>query len=80
MQHQEIVTNLAVDPEEIVYALTVATVLNSIVNRLGTGALTLTPEDLQLAIDEIKAVIDDQLDIRDYIDMGLDAWEITRNL
>jgi len=80
MQHKEIVNHLAVDPEEIVYALTAATVLSSIVNRLGEEALSLTTEDLQLAIDEIKAAIDHNLDIGDYIEMGLDAWEITRKL
>jgi hypothetical protein len=29
---------------------------------------------------EVKAAIDHNLDQRDYIDMGLDAWEIVRNL
>lgn len=80
MQHQEIVAQIAVDRNEIVYSITVETVLNSIVNRLGEEALALTTEDLQLVFDEIKAILEDQLDIRDYIDMGLDAWELLREL
>jgi hypothetical protein len=40
----------------------------------------LTVEEIELARDEIKAAIDHNLDIRDFLDEGLDAWEITRNL
>ena len=69
-----------IDPEEIIFSITVLDLVRAIERRLGEEALSLSVEDLQLAIDEIKAVIEDQLDIRDYIDMGLDAWELTRNL
>jgi hypothetical protein len=37
-------------------------------------------EEIELAKEEIKAAIDHNLDIRDYLDEGLDAWEITRTL
>jgi len=42
--------------------------------------LDLTPEDLESARDEVRAAIEMNLDEREYIEMGLDAWEIVRNL
>ena len=81
MNTQKIVTHLSqICPSEPVYTITMDTILNSIVQRLGEEALTLSVEDLHLARDEVKAAIDHNLDERDYIDMGLDAWEIVRNL
>ena len=74
MQH------LTVDPSEIVYAVTKQDILTAIERRLGEGVGTLTEDEIRLACDEVKAVIEHELDIRDYIDMGLDAWEISRNL
>jgi len=80
MNHQEILARFAVDPSEVIYAITLATVLSAIVNRLGEEALALTPDDLCLARKEVVAAFDHNLDIREFIDEGLDAWEITRNL
>jgi hypothetical protein len=80
MQHQELARHLSIDSAEIVYAITMETVLSAIVNRLGDEALTLSVDDLHLARDEVKAAIDHNLYERDYIDMGLDVWEITRKL
>ena len=80
MQHQELARHLSVNPTEIVYAVTMETVLSAIVKRMGKEALSLTVEEIELARDEIKTAIDHNLDIRDFIDEGLDAWLITRNL
>jgi len=80
MQHQELARHLSVNPTEIVYAVTMETVLSAIIKRMGKDALSLTVEEIELAKEEIKAAIDHNLDIRDYLDEGLDAWEITRNL
>jgi len=44
---------------------------------MGEEALELSTEDLELARDEVKAVLEHHLDEREYIDIGLDAWEIT---
>ena len=77
MQHSEFLT---ADPSEIIYAVTMQDILKAIESRLGEGVSTLTEDDIRLASDEVKAVIDTELDIRDYIDMGLDIWSITRNL
>lgn len=85
MQHGEIITLLSeqlttVSPSEIIYAITMQNILSAIVRRMGEDALTLTADDIQLACEEVKEAISHNLDERDYIDMGLDAWEITRNL
>ncbi len=82
MNHEEIVTQLSkqINPSEVIHAIAVQDVLFSIARRIGKEALTLTSDDLQLARDEVKEAIDHNLDIREYIDMGLDAWEITRKL
>lgn len=81
MNTQEIVTKLSrICPPEPVYEITMKTILMAIANRLGEEALTLSAEDLHMARDEVLIAIDHNLDERDYIDMGLDAWEITRNL
>ena len=81
MNTQQVVTKLSrICPLEPVYQITMETILLAIANRLGEEALTLSAEDLHLARDEVLIAIDHHLDERDYIDMGLDAWEIVRNL
>jgi hypothetical protein len=83
MSHEEIVTRLsriAVSPSEVVYAITRQDILAEIAKRMGEDALTLSPEALHQACEEVKDAINHNLDERDYIDMGLDAWEITRTL
>ena len=80
MQHQEILSQLPTDLSPIVFSITMKDILTALVKRLGDEALTLTVEDLNSACEEVKAAIDHNLDIRDFIDEGLDAWEITRNL
>ncbi|MEN8256592.1 MAG: hypothetical protein ABFS09_01890 [Thermodesulfobacteriota bacterium] len=81
MQNHEIVTKLSrIYPQEIVYQITMEPVMSAIVDRLGEEALTLSITDMGLARDEIKTAIDHNLDERDYIEMGLDAWEIVRGL
>ena len=67
--------------DEIVHAITMADIFSALSNRLGEEeAQSLSEDELNLARDEVKAAIDHNLDVRDYIDMGLDAWDITRNL
>jgi hypothetical protein len=56
------------------------TVISAIVRRMGEEALDLSAEDLETARDEVRAAIDHHLDERDYIEIGLDAWDIVRNL
>jgi hypothetical protein len=81
MNTQELVAQLSLKyPSEVIYELTTENVIYEIVRRLGEEALELSVEDLEMAKVEVKAAIDHNLDQRDYIDMGLDAWEIVRNL
>lgn len=82
MQHNAIVSHLSrfTDPSEVIHSTTMRDVFTAIALRMGEKALTLTAEDLQLASEEVKEAINYNLDIREYIDMGLDVWEITRKL
>lgn len=83
MSNEEIIsrlTQLTSNPSEVVYAITNRSVLNAIVQRLGDDALSLTAEELQLACEEVKEAICHNFDERDYIDMGLDSWEVIRHL
>lgn len=83
MHDEEVVNQLsgiAVNPSEAIYSITMHDIINAIVHRLGEKALTLTNTDLQLAREEVNEAINHNLDIREYIDIGLDSWEITRKL
>jgi len=83
MSHDEIVTRLAKTTEnasEIIYSITTRSVLAVIVQRMGEEALNLSAKDLNLALEEVKEAICHNLDERDFINIGLDVWEITRNL
>ena len=56
------VNQFAVNPSEVIYAITMETVLSAIVHRLGDEALTLTVDDLHLARDEVRAAITNDCD------------------
>lgn len=58
----------------VIYSITTQDVLNALSRRI--DPTTLSPEDLQLAIEEVKDAINHHLDIN----IGLDVWEITRQL
>ena len=79
--HKDIIAHLCqLQPPQVIHEITTETVISAIVQRMGEEALDLSALDLELAIQEIRAAIDHQFDPREYIDMGLDAWEIVRNL
>ena len=83
MQHKEIVNRLSritANSSEIIYSVTMKDLLTAVVARLGDEALNLSNVDLLLAREQVKEAINHNLDIREYIDMGLDVWEITRKL
>lgn len=72
----QVISQLIIDPSKRVYAITSHAILTAIVQRLGIQSPDLSPEDLQLALGEVGEAISHNLDERDYIDMGLDSWEI----
>jgi hypothetical protein len=83
MNHNEIVSRLSRitgSPTEAIYSITTENVLTALVERMGEEALTLTAEDLQLAIEEVREAIQHNLDHRDYVQMGLDSFEVIRDL
>lgn len=81
MTHKDIVAHLCLKyPPEVIHEITTENIMAAIVRRIGEEALELSLEDLALASDEVKAALEHHLDEREYIDMGLDSWEIVRNL
>jgi len=81
MTHQDIVAHLCLKyPPEVIHEITTENIISEIVRRMGEEALELSAEELELAGDEVKAAIEHHLDERDFIEIGLDAWELVRNL
>lgn len=83
MSNAEILSRLSqltVDPSEVVFSITSRSILSAIVQRMGADALTLTAQELEMAMDEVREAISHNLDEWDYINMGLDSWEVIRNL
>ena len=81
MTHQELVTNLSrICPSEVIFEINTENIISAIVRRMGEEALALSAKDLELAREEVKAALEHHLDEREYIDIGLDSWEIIRNL
>jgi len=81
MTHQDIIAHLCLKyPPEIIHEISSREIYAEIVRRIGEEALGLSAEDLELARDEVRAALEHHLDEREYIEIGLDSWEITRNL
>lgn len=83
MAPDEIINRLStklIDPSEVVYAVTVRDLLIAIAGRLGEEALQLTPDDLLLARDEVRATFGHYLDERELFGLALDQWELVRQL
>ena len=62
----------------LIFAVTTADVLKALSLRIDIS--TLSTEALDSACKEVQEAINHNLDIRPYIEMGLDVWEITRTL
>ncbi|MDD2272992.1 MAG: hypothetical protein PHP95_06825 [Desulfuromonadaceae bacterium] len=83
MAPEEIVNRLSrklLDPSEVVYAVTMRDLLTAIAGRMGEDALQLTPDDLLLARDEVRATFGHYLDERELFGLALDQWELVRQL
>ena len=81
MTHQDIIAHLCqLHPPAVIHEITTENIISEIVRRMGEEALDLSSEDLELAREEVRVAIEHHLDERDFIEIGLDAWEIVRNL
>jgi hypothetical protein len=83
MTHQEIVTklNLIWHSEESIWELSLSSVYSEIVSRIGHDALKLTAAELELVAREVRAVFEDDYDReKDLISIGIDNWQLVRNL
>ena len=84
MTNPEIVTFLSLhidsSTSEVLFAVTTKDVLTAIVQRMGEDALSLSTDEVQLAVAEVQESICHGLDWRPFVDEGLDAWQITRTL
>jgi hypothetical protein len=83
MAPDEIVSTLSrklIDPSELVYVVSMRNLLTAIAVRLGEEALQLTPDDLLLARDEVRATFGHYLDEREVLGIALDQWELVRQL
>ena len=81
MTYQELVTNLSrICPSEVIFEITTENIISAIVRRMGEEALELSAKDLELAREEVRAALEHHLNEREYIDIGLDSWEIIRNI
>lgn len=85
MSHEEIVTklslklvNIAASPSELIFAMSMQSVLIELSHRLGPQALKLTPAELFQARDAVRATIRDNLNIQEVIAVGLDKWSAAR--
>lgn len=58
------------------YPITNRDIASALIQRLGRAALQLTNHELMLAMTEIQAVLEHRLDHREYINEGLDAWQV----
>lgn len=67
-------------PDQVVFTVTMRDILKSIAGNLGEKALSLTVPELLEARDEVQAVIGHHLDERELINLGLEAWKVTRSL
>ena len=83
MTHQEIVTQLLQiwQSEENIWALPLSNLYSELVTRMGLEALKLTAEELELAVQEVRAVFEDDHDReKDLIAIGIDNWQLVRSL
>lgn len=84
VSHDKVISHLysLIDtpPSEPLYTITLHDLLTAIALRMGQDALSLTATDLQLAREEVLAVLQHRMDHRPYLDEALDIWQITRQL
>lgn len=72
---------MKIDPEEVIYSITMLDIIRALERRTGKEeSSTLSAADQDLLKDEFVAVLEHQLDIREYLEQAIDAYMVTRNL
>lgn len=86
MQLNEIVTELSnkldkvtESTNQVVYAITMQDVIAEIARTLGEKAVNMTVDDLLDIRHEIQIAIDHGFDARDFIQPGIEVWQIKRD-
>ena len=64
------------EPTEVLYAFTMQDLIAAIVGRIGEKAAELAECDLLQARDEVQAALFHYMDEREFVGIGLDAWEV----
>ena len=82
MSLEEIVTELSMrlvriagSPSQVVFAVTMQDIIAEIARTLGDKALDLNASDLLKVRHEVRVAIDYGLDVRDYIQPGIEVWQ-----
>ncbi len=83
MKLEEIVTELSMrlvriagSPSQVVFAITMQDIIAEIARVYGEKALTINASTLLDIRDEVRMAIDYGLDIRDYIQPGIEVWNV----
>lgn len=71
---------IADSPSQVVFAITMQDVIAELAKTLGEKALNLTEDNLLDIRHEVRIAIDHGLDVRDYIQPGIETWAICKNL
>ena len=81
MTHQDIIAHLCqLQPPLVIHEITTENIISEIVRRMGEEALSLSQSDLHLAVEEVRAVFEDDDREKELISIALDIWDISRGL
>ncbi len=87
MQLEGIVTELSMklvriagSPSQVVFAITMQDIIAEVARTMGEKAVYLSAADLLAIRKEVRIAIDYGLDVRDYIQPGIETWQISKNL
>ena len=82
MPQEEIITELSMklvrvagSPSQVIFAVTMQDVIAGIAKMLGEKARDLNAADLLDIQHEVRIAIDYGLDVRDYIQPGIQVWQ-----
>jgi len=87
MPLEEIVTVLSMrlvmiggSPCQVIFAVTMQDVIAVIARTLGDKALTMNAADLMTVRKEVRIAIDHDLDLRDFVQPGIESWQVQKSM